>query len=179
MIWWLREICLINFHKEVVGRTSNLDSKWQQQMVSYEDKPENPCFQICLQYTAACRFPNCESDTKKSTKTHFFDIASPERGVQYFIYSQKTPMPTHIEPRSKYRRAAACNPPVGWMQTCSTHNIPPPALSFSGSPVDCCPLLAMHWPNILGVESWCGGSDVDKWDRGVSNDPMGLGGAGV
>lgn len=87
-------------------------------------------------------------------------------------------MPTHIEPRSKYRRAAACNPPMGWMQTCSTHNIPPPALSFSGSPVDRCPLLAMHWPNILGVGSWRGGSDVDKWDRGVSNDPRGLGEGG-
>lgn len=87
-------------------------------------------------------------------------------------------MPTHIEPRSKYRRAAACNPPMGWMQTCSTHNIPPPALSFSGSPVDRCPLLAMHWPNILGVGSWRGGSDVDKWDRGVSSDPRGLGEGG-
>lgn len=88
-------------------------------------------------------------------------------------------MPTHIEPRSKYRRAAGCNPPMGWMQTCSTHNIPPPALSFSGSPVDRCPLLAMHWPNILGVGSWRGGSDVDKWDRGVSNDPGGPGEGGV
>lgn len=37
-------------------------------MVSYEDKPENPCFQICLQYSAACRFPNCESDTKNPQK---------------------------------------------------------------------------------------------------------------
>lgn len=64
--------------------------------------------------------------------------------------------------------------PVGQMQTHSTHNIPP--VSLSGSLVDCCPPLAMHWPNILGVESCCGGTDVDKWESGVSNDPTGLGG---
>lgn len=65
--------------------------------------------------------------------------------------------------------------PVGSVQTYSTLNIPSLSLAFSGSLVDCCPPLAMRWPNILGVESWWWGQRCWQMGERSIKWPLGTG----